>query len=111
MLHDTKGVLRIPSKIDNRPVVAIGNNTFKREDFITSVQIPDTVTLIGDSAFMSCENLLEVWMADSVATLDYAAFGDCKALERVRLSQGLTAIGGRPLRSAFPSGRSRCRTA
>ena len=52
--------VKIDSSINGKTVTKIGNNAFsKKENFITSVIIPDTVVEIGDDAFVG-QKLTEV---------------------------------------------------
>lgn len=51
------GEVVVPSQIDGRDVVYIGNGTFAEADGITSVTIPATVESIGTSVFMGCGSL------------------------------------------------------
>ncbi len=68
----------IPSQIDGKTVVAIGDNAFSDADTglglgITSVIIPNTVTSIGWSAFQG-NDLTSVTIPSSVTLIDNAAF-------------------------------------
>lgn len=49
----------IPDTIDNKPVKAIGKNSFKGTS-IESVVFPESILSIGDNAFMDCSCLKEV---------------------------------------------------
>ena len=49
--------LVIPASIQNTPVVAIGNYTFRNNAMLKTITIPDSVTSIGDSAFSGCSAL------------------------------------------------------
>lgn len=89
---ETFGTLVIPSRIDGRPVTAIGNGAFMRCEGLTSVTIPDSVTAIGALAFAGCTSLTSVTIPDSVTTIGALAFAQCSALRRVRLPKGLSTI-------------------
>jgi hypothetical protein len=47
----------IPSTFNSLPVTGIGGNGFINNDSITSIWIPNSVTVIGASAFAGCTNL------------------------------------------------------
>ena len=49
--------LVIPASIQNTPVVAIGNYTFRNNAMLKTITIPDSVTSIGNSAFSGCSAL------------------------------------------------------
>jgi hypothetical protein len=92
-------------------VPTIGNGVFSRNQTITSVTIPETVTSIGSQAFYGCtaltkvhfsgtptlENLnrscfagsglTEISIPDSVKIIGDYAFQNCKALTKVNLNQ------------------------
>lgn len=55
-------------------VVGIDEGAFEDCDFITSVELPDTVTSIGANAFAGCKNLLWAEIPDSVASVGANAF-------------------------------------
>ncbi len=90
--RDTSGAWVIPSRINGRPVTAIGNGAFMKCEGLTSVTIPDSVTAIGALAFASCTSLTAIEIPDSVTTIGAMAFANCSALRRVRLPKGLSAI-------------------
>ena len=90
--RETSGALVIPSRIDGRPVTAIGNEAFIGCEGLTSVTIPDSVTAIGAMAFAGCTSLTSVTIPDSVTIIGAMAFVQCPALRRVRLPKGLSVI-------------------
>ena len=75
----------IPSKLDGKPVKAVGKLAFS-EGFgetasrITSVEIPDGVVAIENSAFNWCSSLKEINIPDSVTTIGEDAFFNCTSL-------------------------------
>jgi len=66
----TAADVEIPSKIEKRPVIAIGDRAFKDCTALTSIIIPDSMTSIGDLAFEGCANLTSINIPDSVKGLD-----------------------------------------
>lgn len=103
--NDTPDVV-IPSEIDGKPVVAIGESAFY-ESRITFIGIPASVETIGNCAFMNCHSLTSVTFDEgnkltsignhaflssnissisipaSVETIEVGAFVDCKSLTDV----------------------------
>ena len=63
----TLAEIELPSTIDGKPVVSIGDNAFKDNTSITSVSIPSSITSIGERAFNSCSNLHSVYITDLTA--------------------------------------------
>ena len=57
----------IPAKHEGLPVAIIGNNAFEGAD-LTSIVIPDSVTIIDDKAFASCYSLTIYCEASSKPT-------------------------------------------
>lgn len=109
--------VKIPSKIENYPVVAIGDKAFADCSRLSSAVIPDTVVSIGNEAFRDCGNLRNIVIPDSVTSVgEYAfhgcakletadmsdnvssisryAFGGCNALKKVDIPKSVTSIGG-----------------
>ena len=103
----------IPSDINGKKVVAIGNDAFRnlgltnivipnsitnigisafRQNKLTSVTIPDSVTSIGDYAFKN-NQLTSVTIPDSVTSIGVYAFKD-NQLTSVTIPNSVTSIGG-----------------
>lgn len=59
----------------------LGNNAYNTA--ITSITVPNTVTVIGKQAFAYCSGLTEITLPDSVVTLQTQAFWRCINLETV----------------------------
>jgi len=81
--------VKIPDKIKNLPVTII--NGFDHSDSITSVIIPNSVTIIGFGAFFS-SNLSSVNIPDSVTSIEYAAFSNTSLIS-VTVPDSVTSIG------------------
>lgn len=102
------------------PVSKIGDRVFcNYKYFLTSVQIPDTVTEIGSNAFynctslksvtiqdnkpscvkkigrqafMFCSELTDIPILDSVTEIDSEAFHHCEELDTVTIPEGVTSV-------------------
>ena len=61
-------------------VTSIGDYAFQYNNSLKNIAIPDGVTSIGKFAFEYCSSLTSVTIPDSVATIGYAAFKDCEHL-------------------------------
>lgn len=55
-----KGNMIIPTSLDGKTVTAISERGFIGQNFMMSLEIPESVTMIGDSAFSNCTSLLNV---------------------------------------------------
>lgn len=105
----------IPSKINDRPVTAIGKGAFIEYD-MTHVTIPDSVIriesdafcrcecltsivfsrnleAISESAFYGCSSLTEISFENSLQIIEKLAFNKCTSLEKVSLPDSLQFIG------------------
>lgn len=60
----TGEILRIPSLIDDVPVIRIAESSFEGNKDLRVVQIPSTIQSIGKAAFSGCEHLMCVTMDD-----------------------------------------------
>ncbi len=70
----------IPSTIDGKDIVWIGNNSFRDKINITNIEIPDTVTRISAEAFKGCSELTSIIIASNVQSVGSDAFKDCDKL-------------------------------
>ena len=75
-------------------VKRIPDNAFQGCTGLTSVTIPESVTIIGFQAFHNCTGLKEITIPKSVTTIDYNAFHNCTGLTSVTIGNSVTTIGG-----------------
>ena len=73
-------------------VTTIGEKAFGYSS-LTSVAIPDSVTVIGVQAFYYCSRLTSVTIPDSVTEIGVQAFYYCSSLTSVTIPDGVTTIG------------------
>ena len=73
------GAVAIPDTINGRAVTRIGDHAFNSGS-LTSVTIPDGVTIIGNYAFQYCTSLASVTIPDSVTSIGNNAFSYCTSL-------------------------------
>lgn len=83
--------IRIPSKIDDRPVTTIGRAAFVQYD-MTYIYIPETVIIIEESAFYKCVCLEEVIFTNGLVHIGEDAFSHCEALKECNLPNSLGMI-------------------
>ena len=83
----------IPTELDGRPVVAIGDGCFQGLLCLKSVRVPEGITRIGDYAFECCGSLRKVYLPNSLKTIGDGAFSGCSALELVDMQDGVESIG------------------
>lgn len=85
--------LVIPSVLDDLPVTAIGAYTFEYAA-LTSVVIPEGVTVIDRKAFAAALALKEITLPSTLREIGEEAFIGC-ALEKVTLPEGVETLGER----------------
>lgn len=74
------GDIVIPEKIDGQTVKAICNSAFKDCSGITSISLPESISIIEESAFADCSALKEINIPKGIKTLKSHTFQNCKSL-------------------------------
>ena len=88
------GEIVIQSPTEGVPVVAIEEGGFWRCSSLTSVVIPDGMTMIGEGAFYGCTSLTSIDIPDSVTEIGGSAFEGCTKLASIDIPDSVTTIGG-----------------
>ncbi len=87
------GDVSIPSTLGGYPVTSIGMYAFRKCETITSITIPDSVTVIDYGAFSNCTGMTNITIPDSVTMIDEYAFFCCKGLKSINIPKSVTSIG------------------
>lgn len=117
-----KTAVRIPDTLGGQPVVAIEYFAFEKEENLTVIELPESVTTIGDGAFNYCIALVAARMPGVVEigqnafegclllqetefsaelhTIERMAFTNCTALQYIDLPDTLTFLGSGAFLSA-----------
>ncbi len=85
---DLIGNITIPSTLDGKAVVSLGNDCFKSAIGITGVTISSTVIEIGYSAFENCTKLSKVDLGN-ITTLSFQIFKGCTSLTELTIPKTL----------------------
>lgn len=86
--------ITLPQTIDGRDVVGIATGTFKAENSIKSVKIPETYTYISDYAFYDCDSLETVtFLGEKVTAIGAGAFEQCDKLASINIPKTVLTIG------------------
>lgn len=85
--------ITIPSNVYGRAVIAIQDGAFYNHGNLTSVVIPDSITLIGHTAFAGCISLTNIEIPSSVTRIGYRAFYGCNGLTDITIPDSATSIG------------------
>lgn len=73
----------VPERIENCPVVAIGEEAFAYCDSLRYVKLPESVKRIGKGAFRMCKNLSVVSLPGSLQNPEMTVFSGCINLRQV----------------------------
>lgn len=84
------GEVPIPSAIVGLPVTTIGG--FAGQNTVTSVVIPNSVTVIGSGAFNSCSGLTNLTLPDSLMSISNDAFNGCSGLTKAVIPNSVTNV-------------------
>lgn len=76
-------------------ITLIPAGAFKNWTLLTGVDIPEGVTDIGEEAFSGCTGLTSIKLPESTRIIQRRAFQDCSNLTDVKLPEGLEEIGVR----------------
>ena len=74
-------------------VTSIGQSAF-HDSYLSSIVIPESVTVIQSGAFSLCTSLASIEIPKSVTNIMYAAFEDCRKLNSITIPGSVTKIGG-----------------
>ena len=73
-------------------VTTIGTRAFDACDHLTSITIPDSVTIIDNEAFVNCTFLENITILNGVKEIGYLAFGYCGNLNTIVIGENVERI-------------------
>lgn len=73
-------------------VTTVQSNAFKGNE-ITSISLPNTVSVMGEACFESCSRLESVTLPAGLTSLGNSCFYDCRNLASVTLPEGIEELG------------------
>ena len=80
----------IPSEIDGKKVVGIGDNAFYNNRKMTSITIPNGVMTIGEAAFFSCR-ITHIVLSTTLKSIGNDAFDYCE-ITNIELPKGASNL-------------------
>lgn len=86
------GEIQVPTEIEGMPLTKISNYAFSKLKELTSVTIPDSITVIGAGAFAGCDSLKTVFLPKSITTLSTSIFLGCSSLEEISIPNSVNII-------------------
>ncbi len=87
------GDVSVPNIIEEKSVVAIGDEAFWYCEQLTAIDLPDYLEYIGARAFQGCKSLTGISLPDSVVEISDAAFEGCSSLATVNIPSELIYVG------------------
>ncbi|MDF2511542.1 MAG: hypothetical protein K0S04_1408 [Herbinix sp.] len=91
------GDVVIPSTVTNSNmiynVVEVNAGSFRAATGMTSLTLPETVTVIGQDAFNNCTSLTNVNIPGKVTRIEAGTFEGCISISSIYLPNGITYIG------------------
>lgn len=70
------------------------HHLYIKNEEVTNVVIPETITEIKDYAFYGCSGLTSVSIPNSVTSISWSAFNNCSGLTSVTIPNSVTSISG-----------------
>ncbi len=96
---DGKGVIKFSG-----PVTSIGREAFKSARKLTSITLPEGLTIIEDSAFRGCQSLVSISLPSTLESLGKQAMWGCTSLSYVTLPDNLNYMGSHPFEKCYIKG-------
>ena len=87
-------IIVIPSSIDGKDVVSIGENAFINNDTMKAVKVSDKVQILESSSFLNCTELEVFVSGAAVKKIGMYTFNGCTKLHEVELNDGLETLDG-----------------
>ena len=71
----------------------VAAKAFYKCSSLTSITLPDSLTMIGAGAFSMCSSLTSITLPASLTTIGYGTFYECPSLTSITLPDSVTKIG------------------
>ena len=87
------GKVVIPSKLGGKKVTKIGSSCFRGNAYVTSVEMPSSITSIGNYAFEACSSMTAVKFSSMLKSIGKGAFSGDAQLKEVKIPKSVDTIG------------------
>ncbi|MBQ7265591.1 MAG: leucine-rich repeat protein [Firmicutes bacterium] len=87
----TVSFAKIPTEVKGTKIISIAPRAFERCEFLTHVDIPESIKSVGTGAFGECTGLESVKISQNIKFMDSEAFRGCTALRTVACKQDSVA--------------------
>ena len=94
-------VIRVPDKIEGKPVIAIDKFALSKLDNCEAVVLPDTVQWIDEGAISGNENLKYLYLGKGLKDVGIKALSDNRVLEEVEFPDGIERLGSEVLTQCY----------
>ena len=75
-------------------LTSLGSSAFSYCSGLTSITIPNSVTVIGQAVFADCSSLTNITIPSSVTSIGLAAFNGCSGITSMTIPKSVTLIEG-----------------
>ena len=82
----------IPSEYEEKTVTKIEDRAFENCENITSITLPDSITVIGRNAFAGCGSLTSISIPDGVTVIEEETFNGCSNITSIVIPNSVTTI-------------------
>ncbi len=82
----------IPSEYEEKTVTKIEDRAFENCENITSITLPDSITVIGRNAFAGCGSLTSISIPDGVTVIEEETFKGCSNITSIVIPNSVTTI-------------------
>lgn len=84
--------ISMPDKVSGMAIVAAADGLFKRNRYLSYVELPASLREISPSMFKKCDNLPAIMLPLSVKTIGAKAFAGCSELRDIYITAAVTQI-------------------
>lgn len=84
--------VEVPTHIDGKPVFMVEVDCFNGCENLTTVKLPETITIIDDYAFYNCSKLEKLNIPAGLENIGFMAFYGCQSLPEMYIPAGVKEI-------------------